>query len=76
MTESDMLPNMFQFGIERDSPEQSYIKMGLSPDVTYFISKPAVGKMSSGLFMYELKRVVLPLPIGPITDAVKETYIF
>ena len=67
--------NMFQLGMDRNYPEQSYTKMGLSPDETYLISKPAVGKMSSCLLMYALRRLVLPLPMGPMTAAVSETYM-
>jgi hypothetical protein len=45
ITESDMLLNMFQLGMARYSPEQSYIKTGRSPDDAYWISKPAVGNI-------------------------------
>ena len=45
ITESDILLNIFQFGIARYSPEQSYIKTGLRPDDAYWISKPAVGNI-------------------------------
>jgi hypothetical protein len=75
-TASAMPLSMFQFGMLRNYPEQSYANTFLLLNSTYFISKPAVGKMSSFLFICEFKRVVLPLPINPMTDIVRSTYIF
>lgn len=68
-----MLVSMFQLGNERNSPEQSYTRIGLRPEVRYLTSNPAVGKISYCLLRYELIRVVLPLDIGPSTVIVRET---